>query len=106
MVSLGQHLSRHVAVNAGFLRDRAAVLGVTVKETVCIRSSRGNLKQILACILLWACSLVYRALGAHSFPALSLTVRLHHWLICNYKANLRLNFPQEKLLCVGVAKSV
>ena len=61
---------------------------------------------ILACILLWACSLVSRALGAYSFSTLSPTIRLQYRLVCNYKAYLRLTFPQEKLLWVGVAKSV
>jgi hypothetical protein len=76
------------------LLDKVAVFGVTIKETAL--EAREKIKKnicILACILLWACSLVSGALGAFSFSALSPTIRLQLRLICNYKEYLRLTFP-------------
>jgi hypothetical protein len=90
-----QQLSRHVGVDAVFLSDIAALLGVTMKETVCSKSSRWNKRKILACILLWACSLDSKALGACSFSSLSPTVRQPHWFICNYKEFLSIAWQWE-----------
>jgi len=80
-------------VDAGFLLDKAAVFGVTIKETALDAREEIEYIYILACILLWVCSLVSEALGAFSFSALSPTIRLQHRHVCNYKEYLRLTVP-------------